>query len=65
MTAPYHNFFTFSKSIKTPCIVLRNRKLFMIYWSRHLGWNVGSQGCIYFDMLCKELIKRGELYNIC
>lgn len=51
--------------VQSLCIVLRNRKLFMIYWSRHLGWNVGSQGCIYFDMLCKELIKRGELYNIC
>ncbi len=44
--------------------VLQNRKLFMIYWSRHLGWNVGSIGCIYFDMLCRELIKRNELDNV-
>lgn len=46
------------------CSVLRNRKLFMIYWSRHLGWNVGSIGCIYFDMLCRELIKCDELDNV-
>jgi hypothetical protein len=50
--------------VQSLCNVLRNRKLFMIYWSRHLGWNLGSIGCIYFDMLCRELIKLNELDNV-
>jgi hypothetical protein len=62
----YAVFYGWCKEWVVPslCSVLTNRKLFMIYWSRHLGQNIASIGCTYLDSVCKELVKRNELPNI-